>query len=97
MQPIWLQIAARIGVDAFLELWRTLDQCEELPRADNGMVFVKMRSYKSWIRAERDRYITALDQAGNTPAEIQRALRSNMRTELTIDHIKRVVKAHRPR
>lgn len=84
-----LRAAEAIGVDAFLAFWRIIDQ-EQAYRADNGNIELKMRSYRSYLRFQRNRYIEQLATTGMPPAEIQNAVRLNLCEQISLRHIYRV-------
>jgi len=91
MPEVWLRVAEAVGVDAFLEIWRLLDE-SDVPQTDNGMLLLRMRRYQSWQRHERNRYIRALAQSGVPLADIQGRLRANLGETLSIDAIARVAR-----
>ncbi len=93
MPAALLRIAERIGVDAFLEVWRELDKSEDLPRTDNGMILLRFRPYKSWLTYQRNRYILALHDAGRRPSQIKQALLDSYNIVLTPRHITRIIKS----
>lgn len=65
------KIAAEIGVDNFLKMWQLLDAADYL-RDESGSVVLRIRSFKAWLRSERNRYIKALNDEGYSRRDIQK-------------------------
>jgi hypothetical protein len=55
----WLEVAATIGVDAFLAMWRVLD-AYPANWHDSGTLRISIRRYSGYLRFQRNRYIEAL-------------------------------------
>jgi hypothetical protein len=89
LQSVWLRIAAAVGVDAFLATWRILD-AEPAFRSDDGGLDIRMRSFRSYLRFQRNRYIEALCSAGMTAKEIQDAVHRHLGERINIRHISRI-------
>lgn len=86
---VWLRIAATVGPDAFLATWRILDAEPAFKTAD-GDLDIRMRSFRSYLRYQRNRYIEALCSAGMTAREIQEAVRRDLCERISIRHISRI-------
>lgn len=69
----WQRVAAMIGVDAFLAMWRILDAEERFHHDGDGLRF-SLRRYRSFLRFERDQFICALAAAGLSTNNIQHRL-----------------------
>jgi hypothetical protein len=89
MASVWLRIAAVVGVDAFLATWRILD-AEPAFRSDGGDLDIRMRSFRSYLRYQRNRYIEELCSAGMTAKEIQEQVRRHLCERISIRHISRI-------
>lgn len=89
LPSVWLRIAAAVGVDAFLATWRILDS-EPAFRSDDGDLDIRMRSFRSYLRYQRNRYIESLCSAGMTAREIQEAVHRHLCERISIRHISRI-------
>lgn len=65
----WLDVAALLGVDRFLELWRQLDAAESVPR-EGSTLELRMRPYRSYLREQRNRFVQQLVASGCSPEQI---------------------------
>ncbi|MBR8137197.1 hypothetical protein [Burkholderia cenocepacia] len=65
----WLDIAALLGVDAFLQVWRLLDAAPTVSR-EGSTLELQMRPYRSYLRAQRSRLIAELVERGCSTAEV---------------------------
>jgi hypothetical protein len=86
----WLRVADAIGVDAFLAVWRILDQ-ESSFRSDQGDIVPRLRAYRSYLRYQRNRYIELLTSSGWTPQAIRDAVHLNLCERISLRHIYRVM------
>lgn len=93
LQRMWLDVAEEIGVDAFLKIWRILDQ-DKSSIGDDGRLLVPLRSYRTYLRYQRNRYIEALFNKGLKPSEIQIKLRDQLCETITISHISKIINPH---
>jgi hypothetical protein len=91
MHSVWLRIAAdqAVGLDAFLAMWKILD-AEPSFRSDKGDLAIRMRSFRSYLRYQRNRYIEELCSAGLTPKDIQKAVRRHLCERMSIRNILRI-------
>ena len=88
----WLQVAEAIGVDAFLQMWRILDQDESMLVSGHlrgaGMVIeVRLRPYRSYLRFQRNRYIETLAALKVPCATIREMLKRQLGEEISERHI----------
>lgn len=90
LPAIWLRVATLLGFDAFLAMWRVLDSDPSL-RGDDGLLQIKMRSYRSYLRFQRNRYIEALSRQGKTTAEIQERVKMDLLERISRRHILRIM------
>lgn len=91
LQRVWLDVAEEVGVDAMLKTWRILDRAHA-SAGDEGRFMVPMRSYGSYLRFQRNRYIEALDALGLKPKEIRDKLSKQLCEQISIRHISRILK-----
>lgn len=90
LQRIWLEVAEKIGVDAFLAVWRILD-ADQTSIDNYGRLMVPIRAYSTYLRYQRNRYVEALSALGHTPPEIRKMLKAQLCEEISIRHISRLV------
>lgn len=88
MHPRWLHIAEAIGLDAFLLVWRLLD--ENPPNIPGSKVCVSMPRFTRYLRYQRNRFIEALVVEGIRTADIRRRLKSELGVNVSLRHIDRV-------
>jgi hypothetical protein len=86
LQRSWLTVAEQIGVDAFLQVWRILDSDRSNETTD-GRRLVPMRSYSSYERYQRNRYIESLARMGLNDQQIRDALEQRIGEKVTKRHI----------
>lgn len=84
-----LQVAAEIGVDAFLAMWRIYDG-DQAYCTDKGDLEIRMRPYRSYLRYQRNRFIEALIAQGLTQGEIQKRVKEDLCEKVSTRHISRV-------
>jgi len=90
LQRVWLDVAEVIGVDNLLKMWRILDS-DQASIADDGRLLVPIRSYSTFLRYQRNRYIESLDGMGFKPPEIQKKLNDQLCEQISIRHISRLI------
>lgn len=88
VRPRWLHVAATLGVDAFLTLWRMLD--EDPPTLQGSSIYVSMPRFSRYLRYQRNRYIETLVRQGFNTHEIQKKIRRELCEDITDRHIDRV-------
>lgn len=89
MGRAWLRVANDIGVDAFDRMWKILD--EEFPEEVAGQGLRPwIRSYRSYLRYQRNRYIEALFAEGRSEAEIRALVRETLGEQISPRHISRI-------
>lgn len=90
LQRVWLEVAEKIGVDAFLAVWRILD-ADQTSIDNYGRLMVPIRAYSTYMRYQRNRYVEALSAMGYTPPQIRQKLKTQLCEEISIRHISRLV------
>lgn len=90
MHAAWQRVAAAIGFDTFLTMWRILDAEDQFAAEDDGLR-VRLRRYRSFQRQCRNEFVRELHAAGLEPAEIQRRLVAQFGEELSVRHVAQLV------
>lgn len=90
LQRVWLDVAEEIGVDAMLKMWRILDR-DQSSIGDDGRLLVPIRSYSTFLRYQRNRYIESLNNMGMKPREIQEKLNVQLCEKISLRHISRLI------
>lgn len=91
----WLMVAETVGVDAFLEVWRRLSSEDfggHIRRDTGGTRMPELRSYDSYLRYQRNRYIDALAARGLSAADVRRAVARNLREPLDEKHVFKIMR-----
>lgn len=86
----WQKVAAAIGVDAFLVMWRILD-AEPQFHDPRGNLEVPIRRYRSYQRYQRNQYIRQLHSAGLKNPEIAARLEAQFGERLDQRSIMRII------
>lgn len=86
IKRIWLQVAERIGVDAFLEMWRILDDCDERKKG----AYLYIPTFSTFLRYQRNQFIRTLAGAGLPSAAIRDRVKRDLRERLSLRHVDRV-------
>lgn len=89
LQRAWIAVAEAIGVDATLVAWRILD-ADPQSSYDGTTLRVPLRSWRTYLRYQRNRYIDSLSSIGLPPQEIQRRLQRQLGEHVSLSHIKRL-------
>jgi len=95
MHPRWIRIAEEIGIDAFLAVWRLLD--ENPPNMPGSTVYVSMPRFTRFLRYQRNRFIEAMVVAGAGSTDIKKRLKAELCEEVSVRHIDRISKKIRSR
>lgn len=90
LQRPWIEVAEAIGVDAVLTLWRILD-ADPSSSCNGTTLRVPLRSWKTYLRYQRNRYIEDLRQRGLSYREIQRRVLVQLGEKLHVDHIRMIL------
>lgn len=90
----WLQVAAYLGVDAFLGMWRILDANRNSIPASKGSGASSMaptlRPYSNYLRFQKNRFVETLAAQGVEPKEIQKRVTTQLCESISIVHIRRL-------
>ncbi len=89
LQLGWIRVAEEIGVDATLTAWRILD-ADPASSIDGTTLRVPLRAWRTYLRYQRNRYITTLRDAGLSPHQVHRRLIQQLGERLSISHIRRI-------
>lgn len=90
LQRVWLDVAEEIGVDALLKMWRILD-ADQASIGEDGRLLVPIRSYATYLRYQRNRYIEELSARGMKPRQIREKLKAQLCEQISLRHISRLV------
>lgn len=90
LQRVWLEVAEEIGADNMLKMWRILDS-DQASVGDDGRLLVPIRSYSTFLRYQRNRYIESLSDMGMKPKEIREKLRAQLCEQISLRHISRLI------
>lgn len=85
----WLTVAEVIGVDAFLDAWKVLDQ--QAAHINPGQREIYVPLFASYLRFQRNRFILALADHGTSVDEIRRQVRTVLCEDISARHITRIV------
>jgi len=91
MHHTWQKVAAEIGIDAFLAMWRILDADAQFQHPKGGLELT-IRRYKSYLRYQRNRYILQMNGVGYRDADIKYRLAQGLSENLAVSHISNIVK-----
>lgn len=94
LKACWLAVAKLVGYDAFVALWRRWSGDPSL-RDRNGMIRLRLRTFRTYERYQRNRYIETLVAAGLKPSDISAALDKDLGEKLSDRHLKRLAAAGR--
>lgn len=91
MHHTWQKVAAEIGMDAFLAMWRILDAEEQFQHEKSGLE-INLRRYRSYTKFQRNEYIRQLADHGLQPREINEKLQAALSESLNPSHISNIIK-----
>lgn len=94
LSKIWLDIAAVIGYDQFIAIWKNISSKPEL-RDDSNQVSLTIRPFRAYERYQRNRYIDTLVAAGLRPSQVHSVVRHDLGENLTVSQITRLCAAAR--
>lgn len=91
LSRLMLKIARAIGFDAFLTMWRILDDAPET-LSDNGSgIDVRLPKLAAYRRYQRNRFIEALAAMGQSRSEISVSVKRELREKVSDRHILRLM------
>lgn len=88
LQRVWLDVAEEIGVDEFLKVWRLLSSDDA--NIDSGRLMIPIRSYSTYLRYQRNRYIESLADMGFTASAIKDRVNKQLGEKLSDRHLSRL-------
>lgn len=91
---LWLRVAALIGYDAFVTLWRRWSANPAL-RSYRNLIELRMPLIRVFERYQRNRYIETLVAAGLKPSQIYTMLRTELGENMSFRHLNRLAAACR--
>ncbi len=91
LHKTWQNIAAAIGMDNFLAMWRMLSEDSQFTATNSGRIKADLRNYSSYKRMVRDRYILCLYDAGYSYREITEKITQSLGLQIREDNVVRIV------
>lgn len=90
LSSIWLNVAAIVGYDGFMAMWRYLDGRPEL-RDDSNQILLSLRQYRTFEKYQRNRYIETLVASGLNASQVQYLVNRELRESLTNRQCRRLI------
>lgn len=87
----WLRVAAAIGVDAFLETWRILDEVNQNSDRDSSRLRMRMPLFIQYLKYQRNKVVYSLSEAGLTPKEIKKKIKRDLGEDLSEIYISKLI------
>lgn len=84
----WITLAQRIGMDAFLEMWRAVDEDET---RTGTSILISIPRLSRFTRFQRNQFIMALACDGFDHEAIRRQVWQVLHEEISLRHIARVI------
>ena len=94
LSTLWLRVASVVGVDQFLVIWRLLDEVNAGAEVRDA-VRLRVPLFSNYEKMQRNKLILAYQQAGQPPEEIQKKLKVDLCEDISLRHIKRVIKKYK--
>lgn len=88
LSPVWVEVAEKIGMEAFLQMWETLSKCEQCKDEKN---YIYIPQFSTWKRYLRNRFIRELVEQKFSPLDIQSQVKETFDERLSVVHIRRIV------
>ena len=88
----WCNVAAAIGIEAFLEMWQILDQSHDQGAELNGSIRVTVPRYERFLRYQRNCVIRSQVRHGKSPAAIQQYLKAEMNIDISLRTVQRIAR-----
>jgi len=99
LPAMWMRVADEIGYEPFIAMWRICDAdpfVEREPgargRAEGGAMVLRLRSFRSYLRYQRNRYIESLAALGLSWRQIREKLIEELCETLSRRHITDLMK-----
>lgn len=90
------EVAELLGPELFLQVWQKLDQENvAAPRGQREPTKIYVPCYSSWVKAERNEIILALDEAGESPKKIERQLEKMKCEPIGARHIASIIRSNK--
>lgn len=90
-----LNVAAAIGFDAFMAMWKILDQSDELLSDSGGRILARLPRLNAYRRYQRNRFVEALAQLGMSQPEIRKKIKRELGEEISNRHTRRLMASRR--
>lgn len=86
---VWIDLAAHLGVDTFLVVWKVLDQVND-GMGGAARPRIRVPLFDRWERRQRNLFIVALASEGVPPREIRRRLELDLCEQISERHVCRI-------
>jgi hypothetical protein len=97
----WIEVAAFLGVDAFLGMWRILDANKDNIAPAKGSyshsMSLTLRPYSNYLRFQKNRFVENLAAAGLSPKQIKARVQEQLCENISQAHISRLSNKHKIR
>lgn len=91
----WIQIAAAIGVDAFLVVWRILDDSQSNSAQTGYATRLRVPLFSQYMKYQRNKVIHALSGAGMSSNEIKEKIKKDLCEDLHRVHIAKIARKNK--
>ncbi len=85
----WLNLAERIGYDAFLEVWASLDAVRD---PQNSLLSIP--PFRTYHRYQRNQTIFSLRETGQSPEQISRIITRRLGQSISPRQVLRLITQH---
>lgn len=89
LSNVWVAIAETVGVDAFLEVWRVLD--DQVAQVNPGQREIYVPLFGSYMRFQRNRFIVSLGSQNVPHQEIKKMVKLYLCEDISSRHISRIL------
>lgn len=90
LPAVHLRVAEAIGYDAFVTAWKIYD-ADPFVERDEGVMVINLRSFRAYLRYQRNRYVEALAALGMSWRDIQRRVKEELCEKVSRRHITRLM------
>jgi hypothetical protein len=88
LRPIWIKVADAVGFDAFLTMWRTMSENEDLLDERNR---VTIASFATYLRFQRNQVIRSLASEHPDARTLREELKRTHKIDLSLSAVMRVL------
>lgn len=88
LSRMWLEVAALVGPEQFIDLWQIIDHHST---EDYGNLRIRIPRFRRYMRYQRNRYIRSLASIGLKPQEIRARIERELGEQLHVEHVRKLV------